>query len=311
MLLQMFDLAARIGPGDNADRNSSLMSRDRRMVLSYVIFLAAVQGITEFLPISSSAHLILGRDLLAALGLPPAEGTAADMLAFDIALHIGTLGAVMLYFWRDVAEMVAGLFDGLTGRGGERFRLLLLVVVATVPVVVVGFLAKDAVTDLLRATEIIAWTTLIFALVLWAADRRPTIKHRPEKLTMTEAIFVGLMQCLALVPGVSRAGICMTAGRLAGFDRPLSARFSLLLAMPTTAAAGLLASYDLYRAGDTRLTSDAALGAALAFIFAFIAIALMMSWLRRATYTPFVVYRIALGLLLLGLIYGAGWSPVT
>ncbi|WP_421725204.1 undecaprenyl-diphosphate phosphatase [Bauldia sp.] len=279
------------------------------MPLSLILFLAAVQGITEFLPISSSAHLILGRDLLVALGLPAAEGSAADMLAFDIALHVGTLAAVVLYFWRDVAEMIGGLIDGVTGRGGPRFRLLAQVVVATIPIVVVGFAAKDLVTDLLRATEIIAWTTLLFGILLWAADRRETVKETPATLTYRDAIVVGLLQCLAIIPGVSRAGICMTAGRFLGFDRPLSARFALLLAIPTIAAAGLLGGYDLYRAGDARLTADAALGGALAFAFALIAIALMMRWLRRSTYTPFVIYRIVLGLLLLALIYGIGWSP--
>jgi undecaprenyl-diphosphatase len=279
------------------------------MTFFTIFVLAAVQGITEFLPISSSAHLILVRDLLVALGLPPAHGTAADLLAFDVALHVGSLGAVIVYFRRDVAEMIGGLFDGLSGRGGPRFRLLLLLIVATLPVVVVGFLAQGIVADLLRATEIIAWTTLLFAFVLWAADRQPTIKHQPELLSMKDVLIVGLMQCLAIIPGVSRAGICMTAGRILGFDRPLSARFALLLGIPTLAAAGLLASYNLYRGGEAQVTADAVLGAILAFFFTWAAVAVMMSWLRRATYMPFIVYRIAIGLLLLGLIYGAGWTP--
>ena len=147
------------------------------MALYYIVFLAAVQGITEFLPISSSAHLILVRDLFVALGLPAAEGSAADMLAFDVALHVGTLGSVIVYFRRDVAEMIGGVFDGVTGRGGPRFHLLLMVVVATVPIVIIGFLVKDLVADLLRATEVIAWTTLLFAVALWAADRQKTVKH--------------------------------------------------------------------------------------------------------------------------------------
>lgn len=279
------------------------------MAFYYILFLAAVQGITEFLPISSSAHLILARDLFVALGLPADEGSAADMLAFDIALHIGTLAAVVVYFRRDVAEMIGGLIDGVTGRGGPRFRLLLLVVVATVPIVIVGFLAKDLVTNLLRSTEIIAWMTLLFGIALWAADRQVITRGSTAEIGLSAALIVGVMQCLAIVPGVSRSGICMTAGRMLGFDRPLSARFALLLAIPTIAAAGLLAGYDLYTAGDAHLTADAALGGVMAFIFAFIAVVLMMRWLRHATYTAFVIYRIVLALLLLGLIYGAGWSP--
>jgi undecaprenyl-diphosphatase len=279
------------------------------MPLYFIVFLAAVQGITEFLPISSSAHLILGRDLLVALGLPPFEGTEADLLAFDVALHVGTLASVMVYFRRDVVEMVQGLVDGVTGRFGERFKLLLLVVVGTIPVVIVGFLARGFITDLLRVVEIIAWTTVIFGLLLWFADRMPEAKHHAHGLSYRDALVIGLMQCLALVPGVSRAGICMTAGRLLGLDRPLSARFALLLAMPTILAAGALMSFELYRGGDLRLTADAVMGGVLAFFFAWAAIALMMRWLRHASYMPFIVYRLVLGVVLLVLIYGFGWSP--
>lgn len=278
------------------------------MLLSYVVSLAIVQGVTEFLPISSSGHLVLGRDLLVTLGAPPDTGSASDKLAFDIALHVGTLGAVIAYFRRDVAEIMLGLIDGLTGRGGPRFRLLLLVVIATIPIVVVGFLVKDLATDLLRSMEVIAWTTFVFAVGLWAADRRPEAKGEPAAMTAKEALMIGLMQCVAIVPGVSRAGICMTAGRFLGFDRPLSARFSLLLAVPAIIGAGLLGGYDLYQAGNARMTAEAVIGGCLAFVAAWIAITLMMRWLKRASYVPFVVYRIVLGLLLLGLLYGAGWS---
>lgn len=279
------------------------------MALYYMLFLAVVQGITEFLPISSSAHLILGRDLLTAIGLPTAEGTAADQLAFDIALHVGTLGAVLLYFWRDVAEMLGGVIEGVSGKAGQRFRFLLLVIVGTLPILVVGFLAKDIVADMLRATEIIAWMTVLFGIALWLADKARATKAAPSDMTVANAFVIGLLQCLAIIPGVSRSGITMTAGRLLGLDRPLSARFSLLLSIPTIAAAGLLITYGLYRGGDARLTADAMLGGAVAFLVAWAAIALMMRWLRHASYTPFVVYRVVLGLLLLVLIYGFGWSP--
>ena len=276
------------------------------MALHYLVFLAVVQGITEFLPISSSAHLILGRDLMTALGLPPSQGTPADELAFDIALHVGSLGAVLVYFWRDVVELIQGLIDGVTGRGGPRFRLLGLVIVATLPVLVIGFLARDLVAGSLRATEIIAWTTIVFGVALWLADRASTARNDLEAITFRDAILIGLMQCLAIIPGVSRSGITMTAGRALGLGRPLSARFALLLGMPTIGAAGLLATYDLSTQGDTRLTADAVVGGLLAFAAAWIAVALMMRWLRHATYTPFVLYRIALGLLLLALVYGGG-----
>jgi undecaprenyl-diphosphatase len=275
------------------------------MAMYYLIFLAVVQGVTEFLPISSSAHLILGRDLMSAMGLPPAQGTPADELAFDIALHVGSLGAVLLYFRRDAVEMMLGLLDAVRGRSGRRSRLLFLVVVGTIPILVVGFLVKDYVGDLLRAAEVIAWATIVFGIALWVADRAGMAKHKPEAITFRDAFLIGLMQCLAVIPGVSRSGITMTAGRLLGLDRPLSARFALLLAMPAIAAAGTFAIYGLYQQGDTRLTADALIGGGLAFVSAWAAVALMMRWLRDASYTPFVVYRIALGLLLLVLVYTA------
>ncbi|MCG6858910.1 MAG: undecaprenyl-diphosphate phosphatase [Salaquimonas sp.] len=280
------------------------------MSFIYILFLAIVQGITEFLPISSSAHLILGRDLMEALGLAASQGTAADQLAFDISLHVGTLFAVIVYFWRDIAEMILGFFDGITGKGGQRFHLLVMVIVATIPIVIIGFLAKDLVTHMLRSTEIIAWMTLIFAFVLWAADRVEPTRETTSDITLGGALIVGFMQCLAIVPGVSRSGITMTAGRYLGFDRPLSARFALLLSVPTIAAAGMLVVFDLYEAGDAHLTADALVGGVLSFVSALTAIALMMRWLRHASYMPFIVYRVALGILLLVLIYGFGWAPV-
>ncbi len=280
------------------------------MAIQYLLFLAIVQGITEFLPISSSAHLILGRDLMIAIGAPPAQGTPEDQLAFDIALHVGSLFAVLLYFRRDAADLILGLLDIATGRGGSRARLLLLVVAGTLPILIVGFLARNLVTDLLRAAEVIAWMTIVFALALWAADRAKATKSATKDVTLRDALFIGVLQCMAIIPGVSRSGITMTAGRLFGLDRPLSARFALLLALPTVSAAGLLATYELYEQGNPHVTTDALIGGGLAFVSAWLAIAVLMSWLRRASYTPFVIYRVVLGLLLLALVYGAGWNQI-
>lgn len=279
------------------------------MLWTYLLILSVVQGVTEFLPISSSAHLILVRDLFAALGLPMWEGSEADELALDVALHVGSLGAILLYFWRDVVQLLIGLADAIRLRGTAASRMLFLLIVATLPILVVGFLMKDVITFMLRSAEIIAWTTLIFGLLLYVADRQPEREHDIGQMNFRQAIVVGLAQCLALIPGVSRSGIAMTAGRLVGLNRPLSARFALLLSLPTIAGAGLLATIDLYRAGDARLTGEALLGGFFAFVAAWIAVALLMKWLRHFSYTPFVVYRVALGLLLLVLIYGFGWVP--
>lgn len=267
-------------------------------------FLALVQGITEFLPISSSAHLILGRHLLEALGFAVSTMTPEEELALDIALHVGSLGAVLLYFWRDIVLLLGGLLDLVTGKGGEKARLLLVMVVASVPIVIGAFVFKDFITNSGRALVIIGWTTLVFGILLWFADRRPSHKSTLESLSMRDALIVGFAQLVAVIPGVSRSGICMTAGRFVGLDRPLSARFAMLLSIPTILGAGVLAGVDMVRSGNSQLTSDALIGGVLAFVFALAAIWVLMGWLKRQTYTPFVVYRVVLGALLLGLVYG-------
>lgn len=265
-------------------------------------FLALVQGITEFLPISSSAHLILGRWLMDLLGIATSTMTPAEELALDIALHVGSLGAVIVYFWRDVLMLAMGLIDGITGKAGPRFRTLAVVIAASLPIVVVAFLAKDLITESGRNLPIIAWTTLIFGVLLWFADRRPERSGDLETLSLRNAMIVGLAQCISIIPGVSRSGICMTAGRYVGLDRPLSARLAMLLSIPTILGAGVLAGYDLYKAGNAEVTGDAIFGGVLAFFAALASIALLMQWLQRQSYTPFVIYRIVLGVLLLGLL---------
>lgn len=269
-----------------------------------VAFLALVQGITEFLPISSSAHLILGREVLAALGLVGTQMSAAEELALDVALHVGSLGAVIVYFWRDIWMLFLGLIDGVTGKGGTRFRLLVLVIVASIPIVIGAFLAKDFITESGRSIPIIAWTTLIFGVLLWFADRRPETRTGIESLSIRDALVIGFAQLIAIVPGVSRSGICMTAGRFVGLDRPLSARLAMLLSIPTILGAGVLAGIDMIRSGNSQLTSDALVGGLMAFVFALAAITVLMRWLQSRTYTPFVIYRVILGVLLLGLVYG-------
>ena len=266
-------------------------------------FLALVQGITEFLPISSSGHLILGRWLLDLLGVSTIEMTAAEELALDVALHVGSLGAVIVYFRRDILMLLMGLLDGITGRMGPRFRTVMVVIAASLPIVVIAFLAKDFITESGRNLPIIAWTTIIFGVLLWLADRRPEAKGELETLSLRNAMVVGFAQCLAVIPGVSRSGICMTAGRFVGLDRPLSARLAMLLSIPTILGAGVLAGYDLYKGGNAEVTSEAIFGGILAFFAALASIALLMKWLQRQSYTPFVIYRVVLGLLLLGLIY--------
>jgi len=178
-------------------------------------------------------------------------------------------------------------------------------------VVAVGFYFKvSGIEEQLRSVEIIAWTTLIFGIVLWIADKIGMTINRLEHMRWGGALFIGLAQVLALIPGTSRSGITMTAARLMGYERADAAQFSMLLSIPVILGAGLLAGIDLQQSGDMALTMDVLLAAGLSFITALIAIAMLMSWLKRSTFTPFAIYRILLGGGLLVWIYGYGGGPI-
>ncbi len=269
------------------------------MPLLHVFLLALVQGITEFLPISSSGHLVLTWEAFDRAGWPMAENTQSERLILDVAVHVGTLAAVCLYFWRDLAQIAFGATRLLLGQTGPGARLLFHLVLASIPLMLVGYLFKDAITAALRDVQVVAWATIGFGVVLFAADRMGLTVRRLEHLGTGGAAFIGLMQVLALVPGTSRAGITMTAARLLGLERPEAARFSLLLAVPAILGAAALAGLDLYESGNVRLGFDAMVAALVSFTVAFLAIALMIRWLRRAGFTPFVVYRLLLGATLL------------
>ena len=265
------------------------------MPLLNLVVLALVQGITEFLPISSSGHLIL---------VPVLLGWPDQGLILDVAVHVGTLGAVIFYLRRDVAAMIVGAFRLVTGRWDEGARLAAMVIIGTVPVVAAGFALNHYQPQGIRGIEIIAWTTLGFGILLYVADKVGMTVRRLEHVHVPDAVIIGLAQVLALIPGTSRSGITMTAARMLGFERTDAARFSMLLSIPAIAGAGLLKGKELYESGNVALTADAGLAAGLAFVSALVAISAMMAWLRRASFTPFVAYRILLGLFLLAVAYG-------
>jgi len=261
----------------------------------HIVVLALVQGITEFLPVSSSGHLVL---------VPALTGWPDQGLIIDVAVHVGALGAVMLYFCRDLWAMLAGLGRLLKGHVDPGARLAGCVVFASLPVIAAGYALHRYYPQGIRGLAVIGWTTLGFGMVLYAADKAGMTVKRIEHLRMSDALIVGIAQVLALVPGTSRSGITISAARLLGMERTEAARFSMLLSIPAILGAGVVQGLELYRAGDVQLTADAGLAAGLAFLAAFIAIWGMMAWLKRSTFTPFVVYRIALGGFLLALAYG-------
>ena len=272
--------------------------------LLHVVVLAIVQGITEFLPISSSGHLVLTWEVFDAMNMTGIEQAEADRLTLDIGVHVGTLAAVCLYAWREIGQMAGGMARLAVGRWTPGARLAALLVVGTLPLIIVGGLFKDDVTAHLRDTTIVAWATIGFGILLYIADRSTLTFRRIEHMTFAAGLLIGLAQVLALLPGTSRSGITMTAARFLGFERVEAARFSLLLAIPAILGAGSLAGYDLYKSGNMVLGTEAVVGAVLAFVVALISIVLMIGWLKRASFTPFVVYRILLGAGLLWWIYG-------
>ena len=255
------------------------------------VWLALVQGLTEFLPVSSSAHLVL----LPILADWPDQG-----LAFDVAVHVGTLGAVVVYLRRDLVGIAAGWF-GQWGSGGrtEASRMGWLLIVATVPAGVVGFFLDETVELLLRHPLVIAAATIGFAVLLWWADRYRSEARALSDLGFRDAVLIGVFQALALIPGTSRSGITITAGLMLGLSREAAARFSFLMAIPIIAAAGCFKAVSLMQSEDAVLWNLFALGMAIAFLSAWAVIALFLRFISRVGMTPFVLYRIALGSVLL------------
>lgn len=260
-----------------------------------ILLTALIQGITEFLPISSSAHLIL---------LPKIMNWVDQGLEIDVAVHMGTLLAVMLYFFKDVFKIAGGFFDFCQNKKTNGRQLFLNLVIATLPVVITGLIAKDIIENDLRSAVVIASTSIIFGIVLFFADRKKSkIGKKIDTMSLKDAALIGLWQAIALIPGVSRSGITMTAALLLGYSRTDSAKFSLLLSIPTILAASFLIILDMIETPDLAKISDAILAGITSFIIAYIVIWAMMAWLQKFSFTPFVVYRVLLGVVILFIIF--------
>lgn len=265
------------------------------MPIEQLIALAIIQGLTEFLPISSSGHL----NLLHLLTDWQDQGPL-----MDVAVHIGSLFAVLLYFWRDVAGLGRGFFDLCRGQMSDRGRFLLYLIVATLPVFLLGyFLLQSGLIQFLRTVTVIAWTNIIFAIVMAIADRLGSTAREMPSTSLRDCLLIGLVQATALVPGASRSGVTISMARVLGFRRVDAARLSMLLSIPTLLGLGTATAFELYGSGDLRLQYDAIIAAVLSFAAAFASIWFMMALLRKMTLLPFVAYRMILGLALLGWIY--------
>ena len=261
------------------------------MTFLQLLIIAVVQGVTEFLPISSSGHLIL----VPYITQMPDQGPL-----IDVAVHIGSLLAIILYFWREVLGLArGGLATVGVGSDPEQRGLLWWIVVGTIPAIAFGlFLKQGGWLDSFRSTTLVAVNLIVYGILLGVADWLGPRRKRYEDMSLKDAVIVGLAQALALIPGTSRSGVTMTAARFLGYERIEAARFSFLLSIPAIAGAGTLAVLDLAEA-SAAMQWDALIAGALTFLSAFATMAFLMRFLRHASMLVFVLYRVGLGALLL------------
>lgn len=261
------------------------------MTVLQQLIIAIVQGVTEFLPISSSGHLIL---------IPYITHFPDQGPMIDVAVHVGSLLAIIIYFWRDVLGLARGGFSTVgIGKDPVQRRLFLWVLVGTIPAVAFGlFLKLGGYLESFRVTDLVAINLIVYGLLLGVADRFGRQDKSFEDVSLRDAILVGLAQAMALIPGTSRSGVTMTAARALGYSRVEAARFSFLLAIPAVAGAGLLAVLDLAEATQ-QMQWDALVTGAFTFVAAFATMAFLMNFLKRASMMVFVIYRVVLGVALL------------
>ncbi len=259
------------------------------MDIIQIIVLALVQGLTEFLPISSSAHLIL---------VPYLTDWPDQGLAFDVAVHVGTLTAVVLYFRKEISKMFFAWFASLKGVHSEDSKLAWGVLIGTIPVGLAGLLFKDVISEHLRTPLVIAVTTVVFGLLLWYADWSGKRQRDEHTLSWKDIIVIGCAQAVALIPGTSRSGITITAGLMLGLTAPAAARFSFLLSIPVIVLAGGVETLDYLKVASIKDMSDLVIGALISALSAYLCIHYFLMLLERIGMTPFVIYRLLLGAIL-------------
>ena len=264
--------------------NEYFLSYDNNMVQDFIeiLILSAVQGISEFLPISSSAHLILISNFY---------NFSSSSLFIDIGLHLGSLFAIIYYFKQDLLNLK------------DNQKLLVLILVGSIPLIIFGYILYSTdIINLLRNTEIIAWTTLFFALVLFFSDKRDTNQNISTSLNIKTILFIGLFQILALVPGVSRAGITLTAARFLKFNRVDSSKIAFLLSIPALAGASFLGIRDAAQQ-SVEFNYFLLIAITLSFIFSFITVKYFIKYVNKFSLNVFVIYRIFVALILFLIIY--------
>lgn len=264
------------------------------MTTFHLLLVAAIQGMTEFLPVSSSGHLVL---------IPLLTGLPDQGLTVDVAAHTGTLGAVVLYFRREFGCAALGALDLARGKTKTaNSRLALCLVIASIPVIIAGAAVKFTGFDaMLRSLEVIGFATLGFGVLLYWSDRT----HRTDKSSLVwnarDAVVFGIWQVAALIPGASRSGVTITAARMCGYNRADAVRLSMLMSLPVICGATALTLIELIAAGDDVVAAEALAVAGLSFLAALAVLTFLMRFVQRFSFTSFVIYRLVLGILLLTL----------
>ncbi|HIJ94511.1 MAG TPA: undecaprenyl-diphosphatase UppP [Desulfuromonadales bacterium] len=260
------------------------------MNMLHAAVLGALQGFSEVLPISSSAHLIL---------VPWLLNWPESGLTFDVALHLGTFLALTLYFWRDIIELMAAFFDALASRSlnSQAKRMPFLVIAVTIPAAVIGKLFEHHIEAIFRSNPLlIAAILIVFGLLLGAADMLGRKRMVLDDLTLSSAMTIGCMQCLALIPGVSRSGITITAGLMLGFTRESAARFSFIMSLPIVAGAALLKTLHLFKHGIPAGEGlPMLIGIGVSAVTGYISVAFLLRFVQRQSLSPFVWYRVIVG----------------
>ncbi len=248
-----------------------------------ILILSAIQGISEFLPVSSAAHLVLVSKYYAFTN---------QSLLIDICLHLGSLIAIVVYFRNDLFNFI------------KNKNFLIKILVGTIPIIPVGYiLYQTKLIDHLRNLEVIGWMSLIFGILLYISDKSKVTKKIDTEFTNKSAIFIGIFQVLALIPGVSRSGITITSGRMLGFNRFDSAKISFFLSIPTLTAASIIGIYNIYKEGSADLNFLAIIAVIFSFIFSYITIAIFFNFIKKFSLNIFIIYRIILSLFILGIVY--------
>ena len=264
------------------------------MPLTHLIILSLIQGLTEFLPVSSSGHLIIVPNILS---------WRDQGLIIDVAVHAGSLLAVVIYLWRDLWSMTAALIDFRNLRENPNLKLAQIIIIASLPVMAAGFMVSLFVGDFARNLEIIGWATLGFGILLGLSDKIGMTLNELKHMQFLDGILIGISQALALIPGASRSGLTITMARFLGYNRSAAARFSLLLAIPAILGASSLKGIELAQTQNAILSIDVAIVIMISFVAAFASISVMMNWLNKAGFMPFVIYRVVLGTGLLAWVY--------